>query len=61
MVVFLIYLKNFLAVVLVDSSRQRGPSRGSDLRYNMAISLKEAFAGKKTEIRIPGYTGCDNV
>ena len=41
-----------------QQSRQRGPSRGSDLRYNMAISLKEAFAGKKTEIRIPGYTGC---
>jgi len=43
-----------------SSSRQRGPSRGSDLRYNMAISLKEAFTGKKTEIRIPGYTGCDS-
>ena len=41
------------------SSRQRGPTRGSDLRYNMAISLKEAFTGKKTEIRIPGYIGCD--
>ena len=24
-------------------SSQRGPSRGSDLRYNMGISLKEAF------------------
>jgi molecular chaperone DnaJ len=43
-----------------QQSRQRGPSRGSDLRYNMAISLKEAFNGKKTEIRIPGYTGCDS-
>ena len=42
-----------------SSSRQREPSRGSDLRYNMAISLKEAFAGKKTEIRIPGYEACD--
>ena len=42
-----------------SSSRQRGPARGSDLRYNMAISLKEAFTGKKTEIRIPGYSGCD--
>ena len=42
-----------------QQTRQRGPTRGSDLRYNMAISLKEAFAGKKTEIRIPGYTGCD--
>ena len=40
-------------------SSQRGPSRGSDLRYNMGISLKEAFIGKKTEIKIPGYTGCD--
>ena len=43
-----------------SSSRQRGPSRGSDLRYNMSISLKEAFSGKKTDIRIPGYTSCDN-
>ena len=42
-----------------QQSRQRGPAKGSDLRYNMAISLKEAFAGKKTEIRIPGYIGCD--
>jgi molecular chaperone DnaJ len=42
-----------------NSSRQRGPSRGNDLRYNMTISLKEAFAGKKTEIRIPGYASCN--
>ena len=41
------------------SSRQRGPTRGSDLRYNMAISLQEAFAGKKTEIKIPGYSTCE--
>ena len=42
-----------------SSTRSRGPTRGSDLRYNMAISLKEAYGGKKTEIKIPGYTGCD--
>ena len=41
------------------SSRQRGPSRGNDLRYNMSISLQDAFAGKKTQIRIPSYVGCD--
>ena len=41
------------------SSRQRGPQRGSDLRYNMAVTLQEAFAGKKSQIRIPGYEGCD--
>jgi len=42
-----------------SSSRQRGPSRGSDLRYNMSVSLQEAFAGKKSKIRIPNYVGCD--
>tara|TARA_Y100001970_G_scaffold156428_1_gene191407 strand:+ start:584 stop:1714 length:1131 start_codon:yes stop_codon:yes gene_type:complete len=41
------------------SSRQRGPQRGSDLRYNMSVTLQEAFAGKKSQIRIPGYEGCD--
>tara|TARA_Y100001970_G_scaffold194085_1_gene235955 strand:- start:6408 stop:7538 length:1131 start_codon:yes stop_codon:yes gene_type:complete len=43
-----------------SSTRSRGPSRGSDLRYNMSISLQEAFQGKKTEIRIPGYIGCSS-
>ena len=41
------------------SSRQRGPQRGSDLRYNMSVTLQEAFAGKKSQIRIPGYESCD--
>jgi len=42
-----------------SSSSKRGPSRGSDLRYNMSISLQEAFTGKKTQIRIPSYVACD--
>ena len=41
------------------SSRQRGPQRGNDLRYNMSISLQEAFNGKKSQIRIPSYDGCE--
>ena len=41
------------------SSRQRGPQRGNDLRYNMSVSLQEAFSGKKPQIRIPSYEGCD--
>ena len=40
-------------------SRQRGPQRGNDLRYNMSISLQEAYTGKKSQIRIPSYEGCD--
>ena len=42
-----------------SSSRKRGPSRGSDLRYNMSINLQEAFTGKKTQIKIPSYVTCD--
>jgi len=42
-----------------STSRQRGPSRGSDLRYNMSVTLQEAFAGKKTQIRIPSHVGCN--
>ena len=43
-----------------STSQRRGPSRGSDLRYNMSISLQDAFHGKKTEIRIPGYSSCSS-
>ena len=37
-----------------------GQSRGSDLRYNMEISLEEAFDGKETEINIPSSVECDS-
>ena len=29
------------------------------MRYNMSISLQDAFSGKKTQIRIPGYANCN--
>ena len=51
--------EEFFGGGLGSSSRKRGPSRGSDLRYNMSISLQEAFTGKKTQIRIPNYVACD--
>src|SRR5438067_8850888 len=31
---------------------QTGPSRGSDLRYNLEVSLEEACRGKQTTIRL---------
>ncbi len=34
-------------------------SRGTDLRYNMEISLEEAFVGKTATIRIPGSIACE--
>jgi molecular chaperone DnaJ len=38
--------------------RQRGPARGADLRYDLEISLDEAFHGKSTEIRIDVAEHC---
>lgn len=43
-----------------SSSRKRGPARGSDVRYNLKISLQEAFKGKKTSIRIPSSIICNS-
>lgn len=33
--------------------------RGADLRYNMEISLEEAYAGKTAQIRVPTAITCD--
>ncbi|XBQ16798.1 MAG: molecular chaperone DnaJ [Oceanicaulis sp.] len=38
--------------------RRSGPARGADLRYDMEISLEEAFHGKDAEIRVPTTTDC---
>ncbi len=40
-------------------SRQRsGRERGADLRYNMEITLLEAYAGKTAQIRVPTSVTC---
>jgi len=39
--------------------RGGGATRGADLRYNMEISLEEAFAGRAAEIRVPTSVSCD--
>jgi molecular chaperone DnaJ len=48
----------------MGGARQRGPSvqRGADLRYDLEISLEEAFHGKTEEIRVDvagQCTGCE--
>jgi len=35
-----------------------GAARGSDLRYNMQISLEDAFKGRETQIRVPTAVSC---
>lgn len=39
--------------------RRGGNNRGSDLRYNMDITLEEAFTGKSAKITIPTTSVCD--
>ncbi|HKA73741.1 MAG TPA: molecular chaperone DnaJ [Xanthobacteraceae bacterium] len=39
--------------------RPSGRERGADLRYNMEISLEEAFGGKTAQIRIPTSVTCE--
>lgn len=36
-----------------------GRERGADLRYNMEISLEEAYSGKTAQIRVPTSVTCD--
>jgi molecular chaperone DnaJ len=38
---------------------QGGPTRGSDLRYNIEVSLEDAFRGKQTTIRVASFGHCD--
>ncbi len=40
--------------------RRSGSERGSDLRYNLEITLQEAFAGKTAQIRVPTSVGCED-
>lgn len=49
---------------MMGGGRQRqrasgGRERGADLRYNMEITLEEAFAGKTAQIRVPTSITCD--
>src|SRR6516225_9055415 len=39
--------------------QRAGRERGADLRYNMEITLLEAFAGKPAQVRVPASVTCD--
>jgi len=39
--------------------QQNGPARGSDLRYNLQISLEEAFKGRQQNIQITTSVACE--
>lgn len=44
---------------IFGGGRRQRASRGSDLRYNMELSLEEAVRGVTKEIRIPTLEECD--
>ena len=39
--------------------RQQRQQRGSDLRYNLELTLEEAVKGKTLEIKVPTYVACE--
>jgi molecular chaperone DnaJ len=50
----------FEGIFGMSSARGRtGRERGADLRYNMEISLEEAYAGKTAQVRIPTSVTCE--
>jgi molecular chaperone DnaJ len=40
--------------------RRDGRERGADLRYNMEISLEEAYVGKTAQVRLPTSVACES-
>jgi molecular chaperone DnaJ len=39
--------------------RGKRQNRGGDLRYNLSISLEEAFGGSKADIKVPSAVACE--
>jgi molecular chaperone DnaJ len=50
--------ESFFGDAFGGGGRQRGPVRGADLRYDLEISLDEAFHGKSTDIKIDVAEHC---
>ncbi|HEY4264693.1 MAG TPA: molecular chaperone DnaJ [Micropepsaceae bacterium] len=43
----------------MGGKRNRRSNRGGDLRYNMEITLDDAYRGKAAEIRVPSLIACE--
>lgn len=49
----------FSDIMGARGARSRGPGRGADIKFQLEISLEEAFAGKKASIVVPGSVACE--
>ena len=36
-----------------------GPARGADMRYNLEITLEDAYKGRTTQVRVPTHVTCE--
>jgi molecular chaperone DnaJ len=45
--------------IMGGGRRGRRAARGADLRYDMQITLEEAFTGRKSELRVPSAVVCE--
>ncbi|MEN2494245.1 MAG: Chaperone protein DnaJ [Hyphomicrobiaceae bacterium hypho_1] len=53
--------ENFFGDIMGGRRQKRSSQeRGSDLRYNLEISLRDAYTGKTAEIRVPTTVSCEN-
>lgn len=52
----------FEGIFGMGGARQRtsGRERGADLRFNMEITLEDAFAGKNAQVRLPTSVTCES-
>ncbi|MGA7710763.1 MAG: molecular chaperone DnaJ [Rhizomicrobium sp.] len=39
--------------------QRRRQNRGGDLRYNLSVTLEEAFKGRRAEIKVPSAVACE--
>ena len=51
--------ENIFAAGRGGHSRQSRDQRGSDLQYNMQLTLEEAAAGKQVEVTVPRHGSCN--
>ena len=52
--------EEFFGDVMGSRRGGRQAGRGSDLRFNMEVTLEEAFEGKTAEITVPSSVTCDD-
>jgi molecular chaperone DnaJ len=51
--------EDFFGDIMGGRTRAKRQNRGADLRYNLDISLEEAFTGRAAEIKVPTAMACE--